>query len=685
MFQDFRPAASFLTTLLGLTLAGTSPKAQKPELGQVLTEDRLIDKDYRFELLRPDRSWRILGQKEIRQLVPDAIAGLTLIRGKGHGMIMRVKVHPLYGASLEHSVNMVVSGFGSKDVEILSRKPGKLRGRDCVELVVRRQMDGMTQRYKVWILTRDGYVFLLLVQGSERWMADGKTFAKIPSAIRFLDGEIHPRIGSSRIADTHGIGWRIRDNVYASAASGLRVRPATGWRLIVGQEALWHCPGEDIGILLPGQDLLVSVRSEALPSGAEPAWLESASSLPSQDLPLPAGERILRLRCLGGARTFHVIDHHKPRPYRSYETVWVHGGRGWSVYIRQEGLDPPDVRKKIESVLDGISQLNKAEIEELGHDLHGLRDLENSVGPEESLRGGTYREFQHGLIWKKPKMGFWTASCGTKVQDLQPGCRLSALELTSGVAFLLCVEPGEDKDLGTLHATRVGYTSKLLVDVKTGETRTWELQGHAARTTILDGTLENQAYRYRVTSILIGKNHVSLITSALRGNHMNAEKVVIAVERSLATDGAFQATQRTKDGYIDLRSGFGIRALPKEARIKDITPTEIRSAASWALIDSGKVQLEIRALTGGMTNETLVGYLIGNARDSTFFEAISGTPESQSAITFLGLPAIRLRWKNWHGESEVIVVRRDSTSYTFTGRAKAKGWEKLLSKIYWID
>lgn len=187
----------------------------------------IVDDNYKFRLGWPGEGWKLMGPGEAAAISPDACAGAM----RPGVVALTVIVESLPGASIDAYTELVLGNAGSTvaELNVESREQITFAGQQAVRLVWTGKTNGVSQRWINTVFVRDGHGYQLVGWGPMSSF-DGEQLAPILAEFSLLEGKVTgPPVVA--LADRDGPGWRLAGGVFASAVSGIRIAPSSGWRV----------------------------------------------------------------------------------------------------------------------------------------------------------------------------------------------------------------------------------------------------------------------------------------------------------------------------------------------------------------------------------------------------------------------------------------------------------------------
>ena len=634
--------------IAAVLVLGACKKRENEEARKVTTSSTddatqaFVDEDYRFRIEWPGPGWKVLRERDARQLNGDAVAGLK--RDAAH-MIVIVEHAP--DSELEPFAALIIENMMIEGKQV-EQEPARVGDTPAIRIDVTGTYNDAPVRYRGLVLLHQDHAYQVLAYTLGDHDAEDLDVAL--DAFSLTPGTVRRRVATAEVEDRVGVGWRIASGVFESAASRVRVQPPAGWRLAIGAELDQMNTSAEVGMagtevdaylvvipdLVPGADrdgYVAARRAEAY-AEATPLDAITATTLGrSVELSRARSEQGMVLELIHGV----VFDRD-----RAYQVI------GWY---------PASVRARaipaLETALAAIELLDDAALAALAAALADAPDPQVEVGAGYALRDGVYQDFTHGLRWRAPA-GYWEILVGQAARAENADALLMATEGQSGLYAQLIVEPAAGWDAAGFHRTIVdNLVGNGLAVAGDGTAR---LAGEAARFTELETRSGGIDLRYRVTTAILGDVAIQAIVwsvaAAWPGDDAVAA-VAAAIERAPGDE--------IEEGppYRDHRLGFAMSMPPGWTR-RDNTPTAMRSLGSLQHWRSGMREILVIAIfaVDQEDDDWMLDLLEQNVRESG--AQLSKLPPRSETGTLAGLPARVVRWGK---TAEVRLIHRDRIFY----------------------
>ena len=368
---------------------------------QDVTTALIEDTDYQFTLRRPGRDWILLPEAEVQALSPDAVAGARLqSKSSVHGFII---VEPYPTADLDAYVKLVYGNMSVEGKHIVQQRDTTIQGVAAKSLLIEGKANGLDVRYQLVAFVRGGFAYQLLGAGLAAVTAsDGSSFAPFFAAFGLLDGPIQARVSERSTPDMVRTSWRVRSNVFESAASGVRLAPPSGWRLVVGDELREMNDDAEVGMIHGGDVAIYLTITSEMAAGVDAAALTEQYVKGLTQGHGVKGDRTSEARVLDEPITFRVVESTAAQGYdMSLATFWV-GPIACQLNVWYATSDAKRAWPVIRSALASIETLAADELQALRDALQTTGYRHQSVGPTHVLRNGIMQDFETGVRWSTP-------------------------------------------------------------------------------------------------------------------------------------------------------------------------------------------------------------------------------------------------------------------------------------------
>jgi hypothetical protein len=604
-----------------------------PPSGQVLADGILTDFDYRFRLELPTDRFRLLDERAMAGVDPDAVAGATSVSGSRCEILWERAP----GVALADFADLVFDAApGVK--ERAQREETEWQGLPAVRLQLEVAGPAGPQVREQIVALRGAWGVQLFCDAGARATPGGDAEAFFAD-VGLLDGPLVGRSSARVDRDRDGVGWRTRGGLYENATFGLVVRPAAGWWVSVGDDLAEMNESAEVGLVWGESDAYALVLIEPVPAEAMAATAASALANVRSAIAGPIDEPPATWVVSGQERTFTRTRASQGAPFVFNHAVFAHKGR--LVQVLAWYLAP--LRQRAEQALPqavaGIELLDGPAREALRAAI-GPGAHDRQVGPGFAIRNGTWTHFDEGLQWTQP-VGSWRIYGGAEAQARMESSSLLVAEAPglglTVTAWLEDVAPRAR--LKRVHA-------ELVVRFVARGPRPREAwaAGRPALTSEFDTIEDGAAIRYRVSTLLRGERALQVVLWGLPGNMAAAAGVVDEVLANLTVGEPHQPTAIADDGgWRDLRAGFAFEAPGPGWTCRDATRPEVRPIGAQVYCAGGREAVVAMGLdsAGTEADEEWFASFAEQLMPGALKESMAGLSRAPGELA--GRPSVRLQ------------------------------------------
>jgi len=634
----------------------------------------IVDPDYQFQLSVPGPGWRLLPEKEMRRLLPDAVAGAS---ESGHGLADRygaVIVEVYSGDKPRQLAELLVANMPVEDRQLVSMVDTVFAEQPAVRYQVTGKINGVELRYLNTVFFHQGHAYQVLSWGLAG-QVDDKALLAFASAFHLIAGPVRDRSKVHKVADERGVGWRVQGGVFQSASYGLTLRASDGWQLAVGEELARMNDSAEVGMVHGGPEAYLVLIPEPL-NGERAAEFEKtllerdAAALGVEPVAGPPWSATVAGQTVQFARY-----RHPKQPLEYLLGVIFHGQMAYLTMTWYELSFSDKGRSLLQTGLSGLEFLTEPARQAVRGELLALPDGQAAIGATYALRRGVYRDFAQGLTWRKPP-GPLRILTGAEARKHNQDATLVFEQPETGLHGLLIAETAEVA-AGAYHQAA---TRKLVPPGPRGR----RLRPPALPSAVPFGGLPGLATT--VEHALSGVVLTQQLVSAAGGGH--AYQVMLWGRPAAMADGGPWAravlmgftfgalAPQTWEGESlrDERMGFSFRppaALGVGWHHKDVTPDEIRPLGTMMKWEDGHYAvtvIAIHALERGQDED----WFFEQVRQHGHGRFAMLSSEQVATDRLGGEPARRVSMKQLgqlHGE--LLLLGRDRTFYCLAVDAMA--------------
>jgi hypothetical protein len=642
--DDDRPRAS----------AGSSASTDDASShGQRLEKDSLIDEGLRFKLLRPNKQYRLVGEKDARALGGLARAGAM---GPG-GIIMTVAVDPTTPKTdLDKVVDALLQSTQYQVPQIEERSNITFASHEARRFGVSGTYMGQLRRACGITFTNQGYVYSV-----EAWMPQlpgiprgCAIFEPMFATFSLIDGKPTNRpilVGSD---DEIGTGYRLRNQVYETT-TGYRIRGTKDRAILVGDTLRQLWGNADVGLLLSDPEAILTLRSDIVNDARPDVVLAGDVSRMGQLLAaVPTGDkstvqllgRTVTLQTLSSSAYDYVVG-------VDYDGTTLTEIVGWA----ETGLKDRTA-SAFASALGDVEPLSDSDRKALTDELDATPSDDDSAEGAVSYRGGTLRHFTLGLTWTKPAPS-WRVDFGAIAAQSDPNAIVIGRESKTGISSILEATQALGSDESYHDAT-----VRSLLGTADKKAKQIMLGGKHALVTEASKTIGTREVQYRITTLIPGTYALSVISFASKETMLAHPDAAVAFETGLGFSGP-PAFEDVDSRHVDNQLGFSI-ALD--------APWKLSPQASGfgrSLIGRDKdrfVEIVASQSVASSDPDFFVGFAIAEEARLHGIEAGDGDPEVRDELLG-GRRARRFTFSpSPIDKVEAVSMRRDHVRYTIISR-----------------
>ncbi|MFI5402032.1 MAG: hypothetical protein ACHQ1G_03775 [Planctomycetota bacterium] len=636
--------------LVGVFACAKAPPSKVTVSSTADASAPIVDDDYRFRIAWPGDGWKLLGEADVRNLCPDAVAGAIY----ANNMFGVVIVENAPGTELEPFARLLTENMPIEEKKVAAFEKATFAGKEAVRYHVSGQIEGMGFSYAGIVFFHQDHAYQVLAWAAGDRLADVR-LKQFHDAFSLTDGEVTGRVRRDAVKDARGVGFRVTGGVFESV-TGLHVAPVLPWTIAVGVELDLMDTEAEVGIVHQSPEIYVALTPEKAPGEGREAMAARLRESLAADVGAVVTDESVVIPFAGGDLSLRALRRDGPPAFEYLHGVGLQGDEVVQVTAWYAAAKRQEARTLVADALRGVTFLSPDRRAALKAALLAAPDPENAVGEGWSLRGGVYRDFDRDIEWTKPK-GFWRASAGDDARLANEDATLYLTEPDRGLTALLLLEEGEGWSAEEYHATiteqSFGAGAPKPVPRRIGDADGLVSEG--------DRSLDGPPLRFRIATAVHGGVAMQFVVWA--------PPEVLARE-SAAADAAIDGVRfrqldpsGEQDGrYHDLRFGHSIEA-PKGWPRKDMTPEgagTIASFVNWSK-DGGMLGvLAIVVMGEGQDEKWFLDFIDQFVRDG--MRGFSGARE-QTESTLAGFKTRRLRWARGGESLEIDLLVRERALY----------------------
>lgn len=622
----------------------------------------IVDSDYQFRLTVPGPGWRLLTEKDMGRLLPDAVAGAS---ESGHGLADRygaVIVESYSGDKPRQLAELLVSHMPLEDRQLVAMVDTVFEKQPAVRYQVTGKINGVDLRYLNTVFFHQGHAYQVLSWGLAG-QVDDKALLAFASAFHLLAGPVRDRSKVHKVTDERGVGWRVQGGVFQSASYGLSLRASAGWQLAVGEELARMNDGAEVGLVHGGPEAYLVLIPEPLNGTsradfAKTTLLRNAAALGVELVAGPPWSAVVAGQTVQFARY-----RHPKQPLEYLLGVIFNGDVAYLTMTWYEVSFSDKGQSLLQTALAGLAFLEEPARQAVRRELLALPDGQAAIGATYALRRGVYRDFAQGLAWRKPP-GTLRIWAGAEARQHNQDATLVFEQPEAGLHGLVIAETAEVEAVSYHQAA----TRKLVPPGPRGR-RIRPLAVPLGGLPGLSTTVEHELNGLVLTQQLVsaaGDGHAYQVMlwgrpAAMAGGGEWARAVLAGF-----TFGALAPLFWEGEALSDQRMGFFFRppaALGAGWHHQDVTPDEIRPLGTmmkWEDARHAVTVIAIHALERGQDQSWFLEQIRQHGKGR--FGLLSSDKETADRLG--GEPARRVSLKQLgqlHGE--LLLLSRDRTFY----------------------
>lgn len=569
----------------------------------------------------PGEGWKLMDGQAARAFAAGAVAGAV-----GPGSLAAVLVAEPIG-------DETVDALATRRLEQLAGETPSFETVTVDETPGRRyaMSDGVIRRAgALWV--KGGIAFELRIWGN----GDG-----VDAAVEALLGSMafFPREGVLELSprDQAGPDWRVSGGVYENTASGLRVEAPPGMRLVLGSELAQRDPEADWALY--GTSALFSLTVASEPVTSQAARTSRASAI-AEKLGGEPGEPV----------EVTVLSEKTRLAQRRVETETVAYGEVCTGEVCHVLLAryPASGKASLAAALAALTALPGDRRAALDRELAAVPPSGCTLGDGFSMRGATYRSFEHGFTFQAPGAA-WRLSAGRDASQRVEAATLFMEARRWGLEAALVVDDdaGEDGDahhaaVVSALAARGAFEREGEID-SSGERRVSEGRGALG-------------LGFVVATQIAGERGLQLVVWGARENMKAHREEVRALVGGLSL-GVQKPVELPPGGYLDRRLGVSA-SMPVGWQMQEDTPAELKRSGTYVTWEKSGAFVGLLAicLPHGADGRWSAGYLEQRLRER--FGPVSRGVATSHERAVAGREG---RGASWHAPLEHV----DSVVFTF--------------------
>lgn len=625
----------------------------------------LVDEDYRFRIAWPGDGWKLMREHDVRQLVPDAMAG-AFSQQQAWGAVI---VERFPGAELDAMARLVIDSMPLEERVIEREERITFQGEQARRVTLTGRINDIHARYIVILLLHQDHVYQLIGWGPQDALSpDGAQLQPFFDAFSLLEGEVTGRDEATGVTDARGPGWRLQQGVFLSAVSRLRIAPPPGWRVAIGSELQRMNADAEVGLVARNPERYLIVIAEPMSSLDEQSILRMTRDNLSASFGSSSEEAPVRLSVAGEERALSRLRGESP-PMEFLYTVLHRAGIAYQVMAWYPTALGESAIGRVAEGLAAIELLDDEAAAAAQQELAAEPDHQNAVGADHALRRGLYRDFQGKWTWRKPA-GFWriqAGQAGQAARAVNADASLYAHEPAQGLHLMAIAEDASGTDLASYVAAARGA---MALNLGTAPSEPVPLRLGAVDALAFDirAATEPLPLHYRVVGAVHDGTALQILLWGDAAHTKQHQATMAAAIDGFRFEPGLAPVTRDGSVYRDWQMGFAFELGPDAWETKDDTPAAIAGIARMITWRRGSDSMMVWSLYNPETERDsgwFFDFLEQRLREA-FGKLTIGEP-TRKDITVAGAPGRSLVWTSLSGRIHAYLVRRDQMTYALVG------------------
>jgi hypothetical protein len=548
-----------------------------------------------------------------------------------------------------------------EEKRVLESGPTAFLGVEAWRLRTSGLVSGVRVQYLHLAFLRRGFAYQAVAWHAGEPRPEGEAALEaFARSVTLLPGAIRGRSRARPTEETAGIGWRVHEGAFESAAYRFSIRPPEGWRLALGRELERIDATAEVALVRADPEAYLVLRVERAAGVDREEHVERMREMFAKAVGAPPGEERIPLLADGREVVLrrHLVGGGAPRAFLHgvhFEGDLCFQANAWYLAGARERAEP-----RVLEALRALEFLDRREAGELADALASGPDPRARIGEGWSLRGGVYRDFVHGFTWTIPP-GWWRVLAGPAARAQADGASLHFVEPSLGITGFAFA--GEASG-ATAEAVLARQAARLFEDPDSiGEPEPIPL-GIARGLAVSGGkTVDGAAIRYR---LLVAVHGNTVLRVVLGGTRANLKSAASSVERAIA---AFEfpgepLRERVTDDeeHRDERTGFLLARPGPDWTFRDLTVTAFAPLGAMVAWERDEV---VVAAGGFAASEGPDDAAAAVEFAGPLLADLAGVRLAEPRILATevgGAPAFRLEWPV-SPRVEALVLRRDLTRH----------------------
>ncbi len=653
--------------ICGCERSSTQNRGKGPGKNDLVAVDEpqaaIVDPDYCFRIESPGDRWKLLPEKEVMRILPDAVAGAVSVGGC-YGVVL---VEPLVDNDLAAYVSLIRDGNRIPGGELTPTRATAFHARPAMRFGQSGTVSGVDFRYEYQVFLHQGFGYQLVAWSVAKQFSDGDIQAFF-DAFHLTDGKVRARSSTLPIADFEGVGQRVVDGRFESAVYKLTVDPPRGWQLMVGASLREASEDAEIGLSNASLGTYLVVI---------PEYIGNADQEAHRQLLLANAEAGLGIGA-GGGRVLDPLSMAVCGVSVDFRRYVTEAGMAFRYYLGVHFVDtccyqilawhlesndsPPE--KELAAAVKSIRFLDDQHTAQLKKEMRARPDPENTIGPGYCLRNGVYRNFEHGVTWTKPT-GFWRAAVGDDARARNDSCSLLAEEPQSGLYVQWIVEEAGDFNAATFHRVVLASTFGEDHPIVNRVPESLALTGATALVSEAEVRTGNLVIVYRVATAIANRRAHQMLVWGLPENMKRGRQQIDQALTGFAFPGSkLIEVINAPPTYRDNRAGFSLRLPGSGWTVRDNLRPEFQAIGSMLQFQRRNQGILVIALASFEPGQDVswAADTIKNMWAVNFSRFMSAKPTTNQA-PFAGISWQLETWRKGGESVHTAVAVRQRTIY----------------------
>lgn len=416
-----------------LASANVEARERSAVPGQRVTEEKIVDVDYRFTLARPEGQYHLLGEVDARALgIRSSRAGFL---GPA-GLFGAVSIDELAEIDLDAQVDDILRSKGQVQVQVEERATITFAGVPARRLALAISMGTSAQRECDVVFQKNGFVYVIgaSIVATPAQPRGCAFLEPLLAAFTLDEGQPVARLPALVVRDVVGPSSRLVGGVFESPVGLFRIKDAPSAKVVGGEDAASLYGPAEVVVIHTSPAAVLALRADATDVMDPALALDGYVAQLGQYVGAIANGRTEVFEFLGRDLVMRELDAPNFAWWVGLDFVPGAGGRGRATLVA--GWTPKGTRERASALFrktladaESISTTDAAAIQA---QIDATPPSDNLADAEYSLRRGVYRNFLYGLRWARPS-GRWSVAVGREAATSDPYALLTARSLDADV------------------------------------------------------------------------------------------------------------------------------------------------------------------------------------------------------------------------------------------------------------